>query len=40
MISTTRGLSAASSTSRGINGAVAVGPASDEPSLFRRAASS
>ncbi len=29
-----------SSTSRGINGAVAVGQASDEPSLFRRAASS
>jgi diguanylate cyclase (GGDEF)-like protein len=40
MISTTRGLSAVSSTSRGINGAVAAGQASDEPSLFRRAASS
>jgi diguanylate cyclase (GGDEF)-like protein len=40
MISTTRGLSAVSSTSRGINGAVAAGQASDGPSLFRRAASS
>ena len=40
MISTTRGLSAVSSTSQGINGAVAAGQASDEPSLFRRAASS
>jgi len=40
MISTTRGLSAVSSTSRGINGAVAAGQASDGPSLFRRAANS
>ena len=40
MISTTRGLSAVSSTSQGINGAVAAGQASDEPSLFRRVASS
>ncbi len=40
MISTTRGLSAVSSTSRDINGAVAAGQASDGPSLFRRAASS
>ncbi len=40
MISTTRGLSAVSSTSRGINGAVAAAQASDGPSLFRRAASS
>jgi len=40
MISTTRGLSAVSSTSRGINGAVAAGQTSDGPSLFRRAASS
>ena len=40
MISTTRGLSAVSSTSQGINGAVAAGQAPDEPSLFRRAASS
>ena len=46
MISTTRGLSAVSGTSQGINGAVAAGQAaaagqaSDGPSLFRRAASS
>ncbi len=40
MISTTRGLSAVSSTSRGINGAVAAAQASDGPSLFRRAANS
>ncbi len=40
MISTTRGLSAVSSTSRGINGTVAAGQAADGPSLFRRAASS
>ena len=40
MISTTRGLSAVSSTSRGINGAVAAGQAAEVPSVFRRAVSS
>ena len=40
MISTTRGLSAVSSTSRGINGAVAAGQAPGAPSVFRRAVSS
>jgi diguanylate cyclase (GGDEF)-like protein len=40
MISTTRGLSAASSTSRGINGAVAAGQALEAPSVFRRAVNS
>jgi diguanylate cyclase (GGDEF)-like protein len=38
MISTTRGLSAASSTPRGLNGA-ATGPAAGAPSVFRRAVS-
>jgi hypothetical protein len=39
MISTTRGLSAVSSTPRGVNGAVAEGR-QDAPSVFRRAVSS
>ena len=40
MISTTRGLSAVSGASRGINGAVRDDPASAEPSVFRRALTS
>src|SRR5271169_3219971 len=40
MISTTRGLSAVSGTSRGINGAVRDAQASAEPSVFRRALTS
>ena len=40
MISTTRGLSAVSGTSRGINGAARDGQASAEPSVFRRALTS
>jgi hypothetical protein len=40
MISTTRGLSAVSGASRGINGAVRDGQASAEPSVFRRARTS
>jgi hypothetical protein len=40
MISTTRGLSAVSGASHGINGAVRDAQASDEPSVFGRALTS